>query len=200
MGNHPRAAADVAFGDGSRLRGVERIDRIFRRHMKAVDVVQIAVIGFCDDRQGPEHVGFVRQTLVVLVFHLPCDDGVMHDTDRMRVGDHDGAFEKPGFSDPGRSRHLAVAIERMPARENRIVSPAARQYCCDASPGWSLAAHELPEPLMIVLCPTSTPATSVIAFSGPGVPSKGTPRSRADRLGGERGRGENRERDGERQQ
>ncbi len=30
-----------------------------------------------------------------------------------------------------------------------------------------------------VTCPTVTPATSVIAFSGPGVPSKGTPRSRA---------------------
>src|SRR5262245_27600768 len=32
---------------------------------------------------------------------------------------------------------------------------------------------------MIVDCPTVTPRTSVIAFSGPGVPSNGTPRSRA---------------------
>src|SRR6185437_11731700 len=30
-----------------------------------------------------------------------------------------------------------------------------------------------------VVCPTSTPFTSVIAFSCPGLPSKGTPRSRA---------------------
>ena len=30
-----------------------------------------------------------------------------------------------------------------------------------------------------VTCPTVTPETSVIAFNGPGVPSKGTPRSRA---------------------
>jgi len=36
-----------------------------------------------------------------------------------------------------------------------------------------------PSPEISVLYPTSTPATSVIAFSGPGVPSKGTPRSRA---------------------
>ena len=36
-----------------------------------------------------------------------------------------------------------------------------------------------PAPEMMVLCPTSTPATSVIAFSAPGVPSNGTPRSRA---------------------
>src|SRR5271167_2764853 len=36
-----------------------------------------------------------------------------------------------------------------------------------------------PEPEMSVVNPTSTPLTSVIAFNGPGVPSKGTPRSRA---------------------
>ena len=37
----------------------------------------------------------------------------------------------------------------------------------------------LPSPETSVTWPTSTPATSVIAFSGPGVPSNGTPRSRA---------------------
>src|SRR5271170_271548 len=42
-----------------------------------------------------------------------------------------------------------------------------------------LPTTSLPEPLMRVVCPTSTPATSVMAFKGPGVPSKGTPRSRA---------------------
>src|SRR5262249_39909870 len=34
-------------------------------------------------------------------------------------------------------------------------------------------------PEISVRCPTSTPETSVIAFLGPGVPSRGTPRSRA---------------------
>src|SRR5688572_12538310 len=37
----------------------------------------------------------------------------------------------------------------------------------------------LPSPEISVVYPTSTPFTSVIAFSRPGVPSKGTPRSRA---------------------
>src|SRR3984893_15620054 len=36
-----------------------------------------------------------------------------------------------------------------------------------------------PCPLMSETCPTSTPGTSVIAFSGPGAPSNGTPMSRA---------------------
>src|SRR5215470_2467408 len=37
----------------------------------------------------------------------------------------------------------------------------------------------LPDPEIKVVCPTSTPFTSVIALFGPGLPSKGTPRSRA---------------------
>src|SRR5882672_2056135 len=37
----------------------------------------------------------------------------------------------------------------------------------------------LPSPEMSVVCPTSTPATSTMEFSGPGAPSNGTPRSRA---------------------
>ena len=36
-----------------------------------------------------------------------------------------------------------------------------------------------PSPSMIVVCPTRTPATSVIAFRLPGSPGKGIPRSRA---------------------
>ena len=36
---------------------------------------------------------------------------------------------------------------------------------------------------MSVVWPTSTPLTSVMALLGPGVPSKGTPRSRARGLG-----------------
>ena len=41
----------------------------------------------------------------------------------------------------------------------------------------------LPEPEMSVVWPTSTPFTSVMALLGPGVPSKGTPRSRARGFG-----------------
>src|ERR1700757_4101998 len=37
----------------------------------------------------------------------------------------------------------------------------------------------LPSPEISVIWPTVTPGTSVIAFNGPGVPSKGPPRSRA---------------------
>ena len=42
-----------------------------------------------------------------------------------------------------------------------------------------LPTTSLPSPSMSVVCPTSTPCTSVMAFNGPGVPSNGMPRSRA---------------------
>src|SRR6266550_8489464 len=43
-----------------------------------------------------------------------------------------------------------------------------------------------PCPLTSETCPTSTPGTSVIALSGPGVPSNGTPMSRARATGAAR--------------
>ena len=46
-----------------------------------------------------------------------------------------------------------------------------------------LPATRGPSPSMSVTRPTSTPATSVMAFNGPGVPSNGTPRSRARGFG-----------------
>src|SRR5580692_4771297 len=42
-----------------------------------------------------------------------------------------------------------------------------------------LPTFNLPDPEINVVWPTRTPATSVMALSGPGVPSNGTPRSRA---------------------
>src|SRR6266403_4859014 len=47
-----------------------------------------------------------------------------------------------------------------------------------------LPTCSFPSPEMSVVCPTVTPETSVIAFSGPGGPSNGTPRSRARGLAG----------------
>src|SRR5208337_3489675 len=42
-----------------------------------------------------------------------------------------------------------------------------------------LPASSFPSPEISVVWPTVTPGTSVIALNGPGVPSNGTPRSRA---------------------
>src|SRR5204862_8227606 len=47
-----------------------------------------------------------------------------------------------------------------------------------------LPTCNFPSPKLSVVCPTVTPETSVMALSGPGVPSNGTPRSRARGLAG----------------
>src|ERR1700683_1550889 len=51
VADHSGAAADVAFGYRSRSRAVERGPRVLALHVKTVDVVQKAVVGFCYHRQ-----------------------------------------------------------------------------------------------------------------------------------------------------
>ena len=75
---------------------------------------------------------------------------------------------------------LAVAVEREVAGENTGgIALSARDDCGYAGPDRPASDDELAEPRMIVVCPTSTPATSVIDISGPGTPSNGIPNSRA---------------------
>src|SRR5260370_8440057 len=50
----------------------------------------------------------------------PLNDGIANDSDAVCVGDHYRPFEKAGLLHPSRSGHFAVAVERPPARENRI--------------------------------------------------------------------------------
>src|ERR1700719_4297747 len=74
--------------------------------------------------------------------------------------------------------------EYQPAKEGCLVESAPRGSTAVTPVRIGpLPTTSLPLPSISVVCPTNTPSRSVIAFSGPGVPSKGTPRSRA------RGRG-----------
>src|ERR1700758_2411225 len=74
--------------------------------------------------------------------------------------------------------------EYQPAKDGRLGAPAPRgSTAVTAVRIGPLPTTSLPLPSISVVCPTNTPSRSVIAFSGPGAPSKGTPRSRA------RGRG-----------
>src|ERR1700676_2615805 len=83
------------------------------------------------------------------------------------------------------STQVVPVISPFPLRVNQ----AAKTASLLALPrGWMavtpvrtgpLPISSLPSPEMSVVWPTSTPFTSVMALLGPGVPSKGTPRSRA---------------------
>src|SRR5699024_3020439 len=67
-----------------------------------------------------------------------------HDSYAVRVGDCDGSLEISAFLNPGCSRHLAVAIQCEPRRENRIgVSLAARVNDSDTGADWSPSNDQL---------------------------------------------------------
>lgn len=75
----------------------------------------------------------------------------------------------------------SVAVLRKPASENGIVHglQAPREYRSDACPDGPFPTCNFPSPEIRVIWPTVTPGMSVIALNAPGVPSNGTPRSRA---------------------
>src|SRR5712664_637828 len=96
-----------------------------------------------------------------------------------------------GFSGkPDPSTQGVPAISPLPLSDHQ---PAKTGLLIESFPRGSTAVTPVrtgplptcnfPSPEMSVVWPTVTPETSVMALSGPGVPSKGTPRSRARGLG-----------------
>ena len=52
IGDHSITAPDIAFGDLPRPRGIKRINNVSLCYVKAVDIVQNAVICLSDDRHN----------------------------------------------------------------------------------------------------------------------------------------------------
>src|SRR5919198_783975 len=86
---------------------------------------------------------------------------------------------------PDSSSQVVPVISPLPLRVNHppktgspLAAPRGKIAVTPVRTG-PCPTTSFPWPRMIVLCPTVTPATSVMALIGPGVPSNGTPRSRA---------------------
>src|SRR5580692_7690766 len=86
---------------------------------------------------------------------------------------------------PESSTQVVPVISPLPLRVNQAAKTASLLVL---PRGWMAVTPvrtgpvpitSLPSPEIRVVWPTSTPLTSVMALLGPGVPSKGTPRSRA---------------------
>ena len=82
------------------LRAVERREHVLRLHVKAVDVVEIAVPGFGHDRQRPPVAGRIGFALS----DAPLDCGVAHHADAVGVGDQHRAFEEAAIPRSSASR------------------------------------------------------------------------------------------------
>ena len=132
------------------------------------------VPGLGDDRQRP---GLKHLSLL----HRPRDRRIANNADAVGVGDEDRTFHESAFLDPRRPGHLAVAVLREPRRQrpDRADALPRGKNDGDTRAHRSFPCLSGPSPRTIVVTPTSTPRTSVMALSGPGVPSNGMPRSRA---------------------
>ena len=96
---------------GPRCRAVERREHVLGLHVKAVDVVEIAVPGLGHHRQRPPVLARRR----VAWRTAPGDDRVAHDADAVRVRDHHRALR--GSRTP-RARCVPV-ISPLPFSENQ---------------------------------------------------------------------------------
>ena len=79
--------------------------------VKAIDVVQGAVIGFAGNGQGP--------TAYAQVLNHPLDRGISTGTQRVRIGDGNGAIATTGFFYPVAACEFPIAIQTMTACKDR---------------------------------------------------------------------------------
>ncbi len=139
VADHTRAAPDVTFFDRAGVGDIEGVEGVFWLDVKSVDVVEPAVPSFGDHGQRPEVAFHVRRA----VFELPGNDGVAHDADAVRVGDHHGAVEEAGIVDPRGAGHFTITVKRKPGGEDGVVgSFSARMDGGHAGTHRSLADYE----------------------------------------------------------
>ena len=138
-GLHPGPATHVPFGHRPASGRFERCEQMLGPDVLAVDVVEVAVPGLRHDRQGPD-----------ANLAPACDAGghqrVAHHPDAVRVGEADRGRQHPRFADPFEPGHLAVAVEGVAPREDRLFPGIAivRDHDGDAGPDRSLADLQRP--------------------------------------------------------
>ena len=120
---------------------IERGVHVFGLHVKAVHVVEHAVVGLGDQRIREPDVPDQRREVLVAIH--PAERGVAHHADAAGVGDQDRRLEKAGLLHPVRAGHVAVAVQHVVRGEHRIELPAARQDRGDAGADRPLPFDEL---------------------------------------------------------
>ncbi len=96
-------------------RGCERCEHVFGPNVQAVHVVEVAVPGLGHDRQRPAADLLVRRDVC-------SDQRIAHHADGVRVGEADRRRQRPRLAHPLEAGHLAVAVERVAAGEDRLAT------------------------------------------------------------------------------
>src|SRR5687767_9114947 len=123
MADHARSASDVPLANSSTGRIVQSREHMLRLDVKAVDVIEAAVVCLCNDRQSPR--------LQSRSAYLPLKDGVPNDADTVSVRDRDRILDQAALLHPRRPGHLTVAIQREPCAEYgiRALLPSRENDC-----------------------------------------------------------------------
>ena len=114
VADHPGAAADGALVDRTSRRGGVGLARVVGGHVEAVDVVEVAVPRLGDHGQRPR-LDAGRQLL-----DLDRDQGVAHDPHAVGVRDGDRRVQQADLLEPRQPGHLAVAVEPVVRRVDRV--------------------------------------------------------------------------------
>src|SRR5258707_15469709 len=80
--------------------------------MLSVDIVEYAVIGLGYHGIGVPIV-LVERGIIMMTVH-PLPGRVADGAYAARIGDEDRCFQETGFGDPVRTRHVPVAVQRIP--------------------------------------------------------------------------------------
>src|SRR6516162_3695659 len=143
VANHAGAAAHIALLHWTGMSRVESMPRVFRLHVKSVDVVEVSVPRLGDDRQRPPVALHIRRSSL----YLPGDDRVAHDSDAMSIRDHHWTIQKSRVVHPCRPGHFTIAVECEPGGKYRVVTVlSARMDRRDAGAHRSFSYLELALP------------------------------------------------------
>ena len=159
----PVPPADGTLGHRPATRLTQGLSHVFRLDVLAVYVVEGSVVGLGYNRQAPVLV-FVGARLEFGGYQ-----GIAHHADAVGVGDCDWRGEHAGLPDPLQAGHLAVAVETVAAREDRVVPGETLPGTDDGHvcPDRSLPDDERALPPHDGGVPDAPPPTSVIALFGP---------------------------------
>ncbi len=163
-GDQTGAGADGALGDLAAGGLLDRLVDVLGADVAADGVVQPRIVTLADQRDDDV---VLAADLRRLLRH-PLDGGVGHLADGHRVRQQDRRLEQSPLLHLRQPGDLAGAIQDEAARQHAVLEDVrAWDDGGDAGAHRALPTSSGPSPMTKVVCPTRTPATSVIALESP---------------------------------
>src|SRR5258706_11844954 len=119
VADHASAPAYVAFGHRPTRRVLYCLRNMLRLHVQSVDITEQAIVGLGHHRQSPEDI------LSIMMGYGITHQRIAYHAHAMRIGERNRRHEHPRLPHPLQSGHLAVAVEPMTAREQRLLPDIA---------------------------------------------------------------------------